>query len=267
MDEDLAREFALGGRTAVVTGASSGIGRETAVVLARAGARVMIGDLDASGLAETVDLIASMGGEVDFRVVDVADRAAIESLAAAAVERWGRLDVWVNVAGVILRRAILDVEEADLDRLLSINLKGTYWGCAAAARIMRGAGGGAIVNISSGGGESPVPELSIYSMTKAGVNMLTRSAAKELGTLGIRVNAVAPGWIDTPMGLHSFEDADGEVSPEAYRAALISRASASPLGLTGTSHDVALAVLFLASDASRFTTGQIFRPNGGVAMP
>lgn len=267
MDDGLTREFALGGRTAVVTGAASGIGREIAIVLARAGAKVLICDVDASGLAGTVDLVASTGAEVVSRAVDVADRAGIDALAAAAEERWGRLDVWVNVAGVILRRAILDAEEADLDRLLSINLKGTYWGCAAAARIMRGAGGGAIVNISSGGGESPVPELSIYSMTKAAVNMLTRSAAKEFGPLGIRVNAVAPGWVDTPMGLHSFEGADGEVSPEVYQAALASRASASPLGLTGTPRDIALAVLFLASDSSRFTTGQILRPNGGVSMP
>lgn len=267
MDEDLVRAFALGGRSAVVTGAASGIGRETAIILARAGAKVMISDIDASGLADTAALVAATGAEVISRVVDIADRAEIRALAAAVGKRWGRLDIWVNVAGVILRRAILDAEEADLDRLLSINLKGTYWGCAEAARVMRGTGGGAIVNISSGGGEAPVPDLSIYSMTKAGVNMLTRSAARELGPLGIRVNAVAPGWIDTPMGLHSFQNADGEVLAESYQAALVSRASASPLGLTGTPRDVALAVLFLASDSSRFTTGQILRPNGGVAMP
>lgn len=267
MDEDLARAFALDGRTAVVTGAASGIGRETAIVLGRAGARLMISDIDASGLADTAGLVAATGAEVIPRAADVANRAEVRALAAAVGQRWGRLDIWVNVAGVILRRAVLDAEEADLDHLLSINLKGTYWGCAEAARVMRGTGGGAIVNISSGGGEAPVPDLSIYSMTKAGVNMLTRSAARELGPLGIRVNAVAPGWIDTPMGLHSFQDADGEVPPESYQAALVSRASASPLGLTGTPRDVALAVLFLASDASRFTTGQILRPNGGVAMP
>lgn len=267
MDEDLAQAFALGGRTAVVTGAASGIGRETAIVLARAGAKLMISDIDASGLADTAGLVAATGAEVISRAADVANRAEVEALAAAAAKRWGRLDIWVNVAGVILRRAILDAEEADLDRLLSINLKGTYWGCAEAARVMRGTGGGAIVNISSGGGEAPVAELSIYSMTKAAVNMLTRSVAKELGPLGVRVNAVAPGWIDTPMGLHSFRNDQGEVSPQSYQAALTSRASASPLGLTGEPRDVALAVLFLASDASRFTTGQIVRPNGGVAMP
>jgi 3-oxoacyl-[acyl-carrier protein] reductase len=267
VDSDLTGEFALGGRAAVVTGAASGIGRETALVLARAGANLAIADIDEPGLAQTADLIAGTGAQVLVLRADVASRPDIDALGAAAVANWGGIDVWVNVAGVILRKAILDAEEADLDRLLGINLKGTYWGCAAAARAMRETGTGSIVNISSGGGESPVPELSIYSMTKAGVNMLTRSAAKEFGPLGIRVNAVAPGWVDTPMGLHSFQDESGRVSPEHYQAALSSRAAASPLGLTGTPHDIALAALFLASNASRFITGQIIRPNGGVAMP
>lgn len=267
MDSELIREFTLHGRAAVVTGAASGIGRETALVLARAGANVAICDIDETGLAQTGELITAAGAQMISLRVDVSSRSAIDTLAEAARTAWGRIDVWVNVAGVILRKAILDAEEADLDRLMAINLKGTYWGCAAAARVMREAGAGSIVNISSGGGESPVPDLSIYSMTKAGVNMLTRSAAKEFGPLGIRVNAVAPGWVDTPMGLHAFQDESGKVSPERYQAALSSRAAASPLGQTGAPRDIALAVLFLASDASRFTTGQILRPNGGVAMP
>lgn len=267
MDVDLARAFALDGRAAVVTGAASGIGRETAVVLAKAGAGVAICDIDAPGLAETARQIEAVGGAVLSRLVDVSNRAAIEAMASTAFEHWGRLDAWVNVAGVIIRKPILEVEEDDIDRLLAINLKGVYWGCAAAGRIMKENGGGSIVNISSGGGESPVPDLAIYSMTKAGVNMLTRTVAQEFGPLGIRANAVAPGWVDTPMGLHGFRDDRGNVPPDRYREALASRAGASPLGLTGTPHDIALAVLYLASDASRFTTGQILRPNGGVAMP
>jgi 3-oxoacyl-[acyl-carrier protein] reductase len=267
MDADLVQTFALAGRSAAVTGAASGIGRETAIVLARAGARVTVCDVDVAGLAETASLVEAGGGEVLARRVDVANRAQVDALAAEAAERWGSLDVWANVAGVIVRKPMLDVEEEDLDRLVAINLKGVYWGMVAAGRVMKAGGSGSIINMSSGGGESAVPGLSLYSMTKAGVNMLTRSAAKELGPLGIRVNAVSPGWVDTPMGLHSFHDERGDVSAERYREALASRASASPLGLTGTPHDIALAVLFLASDASKFTTGQILRPNGGVAMP
>jgi len=267
MEADLARKFALDGRTAVVTGAASGIGRETAVVLARAGAQVAIADIDASGLAETAGLIGQAGGTAEAVATNVANRAEIDALAQRALERFGRIDVWVNCAGTILSRPLLDTTEDDLERIVSVNLKGVYWGCVAAGRAMRDGGGGAIVNISSGGGESPVPGLSLYSMTKAGVNMLTRTVAKELGPLGIRANAVAPGWVDTPMGLHSFRDADGIVQPDQYEAALRSRGSVSPLGLTGTPTDIALAVLYLASDASRFVTGQILRPNGGVAMP
>lgn len=267
MDADLVQTFALQGRTAAVTGAASGIGRETAIVLALAGAKLAICDVDEDGLAETARLIEAAGGQVLFRRVDVANRAQVDALADAAAEHWGRLDVWVNVAGVILRVPMLEVTEENLDLMVAVNLKGVFWGMTAAARLMQASGGGAIINMSSGGGESPVPGLSLYSMTKAGVNMLTRSAAKEFGPLGIRVNAVSPGWVDTPMGLHSFRDDSGAVSAERYREALASRASASPLGLTGTPRDIALAVLFLASDASRFTTGQIHRPNGGVAMP
>lgn len=267
MDADLAQTFALAGRTAAVTGAASGIGRETAIVLARAGASVAICDIDQAGLTETARLVEAAGGKVLARRVDVANRAQVDALAAATAARWGSIDVWVNVAGVIMRKPMLDVEEEDLDRLIAINLKGVYWGMTAAGRIMQRGGSGSIINMSSAGGESAVPDLSLYSMTKAGVNMLTRSGAKEFGPLGIRVNAVSPGWVDTPMGLHSFQDERGDVPAERYREALASRAGASPLGLTGTAHDIALAVLFLASDASRFTTGQIIRPNGGVAMP
>lgn len=267
MQADLAQAFALDERTATVTGAASGIGRETAVVLARAGANVMISDIDVAGLEETARLVAEAGGTAEAVAANVAVRAEIDALAQRAVARFGGIDIWVNCAGTILNRPLLDTTEDDLERIVSINLKGVYWGCVAAGRAMRGNVGGSIVNISSGGGESPVPGLSLYSMTKAGVNMLTRTVAKELGQYGIRANAVAPGWVDTPMGLHSFRDASGNVPTEQYEAALQSRGSVSPLGLTGTPNDIALAVLYLASDASRFVTGQILRPNGGVAMP
>lgn len=129
------------------------------------------------------------------------------------------------------------------------------------------AGSGSIINLSSAGAESPAPGLSIYSMTKAAVNALTRTAASEFGPYGIRVNAVAPGWVDTPMGLHRIAGKSGEID-SAERASFIEqRAAISPLGIAGTPRDIALAILYLAADASRFITGQIIRPNGGIAMP
>lgn len=267
MPEDPLTSFAVTGRTAVITGAASGIGRETARVLARAGAQVVVSDIDENGLTQTAALVDSAGGLALPIAANVASRSEIDALADRALAQFGRVDIWVNCAGMIVSRPILDAAEEDLDRLIAINLKGVYWGCAAAGRAMRAQGSGSIVNISSGGGEAPVPGLSIYSMTKAAVNMLTRTVAKEFGPYGIRANAVAPGWVDTPMGLHSFRDETGAVPSQRRAEALQSRASASPLGLTGTPLDIALAVLYLASDASRFVTGQILRPNGGVAMP
>lgn len=259
--------FEVSGRTAVITGAASGIGRESAIVLAEAGARTVISDIDEVGLCETADLVKRAGGEPIACPADVAQRGQIDDLADRAIAATGQIDIWVNVAGVILSRPILEVTDEDLDRLIAINLRGVFWGCAAAGRAMREQASGSIINMSSGGGEAAVPGLSLYSMTKAGVNMLTRSVAKEFGPMGIRANAISPGWIDTPMGLHSFRNDEGTIDADLREEGLRQRAKASPLGMTGTPRDIALAVLYLASDASRFMTGQILRPNGGVSMP
>lgn len=267
MHNDLKSAFSLAGRVAVVTGGASGIGRETAYVLAQAGARVLAADISAPGLAETVETITANGGTAAPYRTDVASHLEIEHLADAAIRTMERIDIWVNAAGVLAISPILDALEADLERLLAINLKGVFWGCAAAGRTMKTRAIGSIINISSGGGESPVPGLSIYSMTKAGVNMLTRTAACEFGPFGIRVNAIAPGWIDTPINNRHFLDENGQVDQARRDAIFAQCAQASPLGLTGTPRDVALAVLYLASDASAFVTGQILRPNGGVSMP
>ena len=267
MSSDLLATFALEGRVAVITGAASGIGRETARVLAEAGARPIIADIAAEGLEQTAAYVASTGIEAIPVRCDVSQRSEVEALAAKVAGDQGRIDVWVNCAGTILSRPIVDVSQEDLDRILSINLHGVYWGCAAAARVMKEARSGSIINISSSGGESAVPGISLYSMSKAAVNMLTRTAAKEFGPDGIRVNAVAPGWVETPMGTHSFRDEAGAVDARKREDGLATRKAASPLGIVGEPRDIALAILYLASDASRFMTGQIMRPNGGVSMP
>ncbi|CAN7403490.1 SDR family NAD(P)-dependent oxidoreductase [Phenylobacterium sp. LjRoot219] len=264
MHEELSRDFSLEGRIAVVTGAASGIGRETARVLAQAGARVVVADLDAQGLAETVALV--VGGQAQARVTDMADRAAVDALADAVVAEFGRLDVWINAAGILKNTPILEVAEPDLDRLLAVNLKGVFFGCAAAGRVMRERGG-SIINVSSAGADTTPPGVSVYAMTKAAVNSLTRSAAKEFGPFQVRVNAVAPGWIDTPMVTYRFRTAAGEIDAAAREAVVRQCAQASPMGRTGTPRDIALAMLYLASDASRFVTGQVLRPNGGAVMP
>jgi 3-oxoacyl-[acyl-carrier protein] reductase len=266
MHQDLNETFSLAGRVAVITGAASGIGRETAHVLAQAGASVVLGDIQEAGLAETADLANTAGGQAVVRHTDVSRRAEIEGLAAKALRAFSRIDIWVNCAGVMVKTPLLDANEEMLDRGIAINLKAVYWGCIAAGQAMKENGSGSIINISSGGGESAVPEMSIYCLTKAAVNMVTRSAAKELGPFGIRANTIAPGWIDTPMVAHAFRDGHGDIDPAKREEIIRLRQQVSPLGLTGEPRDVALTALYLASDASRFTTGQILRPNGGVAM-
>jgi 3-oxoacyl-[acyl-carrier protein] reductase len=266
MHQEIENAFGLDGRVAVITGAASGIGRETARLLALAGARVVLADVDEGGLVETAALVQAAGGVPVAKRTDVSVRTQVETLADEAAGATGRLDVWVNVAGVPLQAAILDTDEPDLDRVVAINMKGTYWGCAAAGRIMRPQGGGVIVNVSSGGADLPIPGLSVYSMTKAAVNALTRTAAKEFGAFGVRVNAVAPGSIETPMSSQMYRNADGDIDPVVREQVTRQLAQASPLRRIGQPSDIALAILYLASNGSRFVTGQIMRVNGGSSM-
>ncbi len=262
---EIAAAFSLDGRVTVVTGAASGLGRATARIFALAGARLVLADVDEAGLDETAALVGEAGGSALIHKTDVAVRDQVEALADAALDRCGRLDVWVNSAGVTLWKSVIEASREEAERVVAINMMGTYWGCAAAGRAMQARGGGAIVNVSSTAGESPVPTLSVYGMTKAAVNQLTRVCAKEFGTFGTRVNAVVPGWIDTPINTSMYRTPSGEVDL-AMREVVVGRmAGMSPLGLTGDPSDIALAILYLASDASRFVTGETLRVSGGVS--
>jgi 3-oxoacyl-[acyl-carrier protein] reductase len=215
-------------------------------------------------LSGTAELVRAAGGKVLVRRTDVSDSKDVAALASDAVEGFGHVDVWANVAGIIKYFRIVDALEQDVRSVVDVNLLGVYWGVASAARVMTN--GGSIINITSAGGEMPAPTLSVYGMTKAGVAQLTKTAAAELGPSKIRVNAIAPGFIDTPMVSSYFTNAAGEVDPEAKTAILSARASQSPLGTTGETTDITYAMLYLASEASRFMTGQTLRPNGGVVM-
>lgn len=266
MHELLIEEFAMSGRVAVITGAGSGIGQETARVFSQAGASVVLADVNEAGMAATAALVEMIGGTATTHVTNVANRAEVEALADAALQAGGRLDAWVNGAGVLGAFAILDVDETEFDRILTTNLKGQYWGCAAAGRVMQSLGGGSIVNISSAAADNPTATLSAYAISKAGVNMLTRTAAVEFSAFNCRVNAIAPGFVETAMGASAYTDSDGKIDPERREEFLRARARATPLGITGRPRDIALAALYLASDASRFVTGQVLRANGGLVM-
>ncbi|MFG2124239.1 SDR family NAD(P)-dependent oxidoreductase [Streptomyces sp. NPDC048710] len=250
------KAYDLTGRTAFVTGAAGGIGRASAVLLASAGAAVHCADLDADGLHGTAELIEDRGGTARTHVVDVTDRTALTT----AVRSCGRLDVMAAIAGIMHSSPVLETRDEDLDRVLNVNFKGVLHACQEAARLMLAHGTrGSIVTMASGAVDTGGPGLLCYGAAKAAVIQLTKTLATEVGRHGIRVNAVAPGWIRTPMTDRHDREA------QAHTESLMARMS--PLGRVGEPDDVAQTVLYLASDASAFTTGQILRPNGGVAMP
>ncbi|MCX3060497.1 SDR family NAD(P)-dependent oxidoreductase [Streptomyces beihaiensis] len=256
------KAYDLTGRTAFITGAASGIGRASAVLLAEAGATVHCADRDAQGLDETAGLVERQGGTAHLHTLDVSDRTQVADAvaAAAATSPGGTLDVMAAVAGIMHSSPVLETRDEDLDRVLAVNFKGIVYACQEGARTMIAAGTrGSIVTMASGAVDTGGPGLLCYGAAKAAVVQLTKTLATEMGPHGIRVNAVAPGWIRTPMT--SRHDADAQAHTEALMVRM------APLGRVGEPEDVAQAVLHLASDAAAFTTGQILRPNGGVAMP
>jgi 3-oxoacyl-[acyl-carrier protein] reductase len=259
--------YDLAGRVAVITGAGSGIGKATAVTLARAGATVVCADIDGEAAQLTADSIAQGGAQARAVRTDVTSRGDVDALVDHAHEEFGRLDVMGNVAGVPHNKMIADTSDEEFERILAINLKSVFYGVQAALRVMVPQKSGNIVNLSSGAIDTPAPTLGCYGMTKAAVAMLTKTAAVEAGPHGIRVNALAPGVIHTNFSRHNFVDGDDNVVPEKVDQYKQRFGAMAPLGRVGEAQDVADAILYLVSDAASFMTGQILRPNGGVAMP
>ena len=267
MTTDPSKAFDLGGRVAIVTGAGSGIGAASARLLAAAGATVVCVDRDRETLDATCSAIVDDGGAASGVTVDVTSRSDVDALVRDAVAAHGRLDVMANIAGIIHQSLVVDTEEADLDRVLATNLKGVFFGCQSAARVMAAQGHGSIVNMASAAIDTPSPNIVCYAMAKAGVAQLTKTLAAEMGAFGVRVNAIAPGFILTTMTSRHYVRPDGSIDDDMRDAIIKQMTERAPLGRAGEADDVAYSVLFLASDASSYMTGQVLRPNGGVAMP
>ncbi|MER7366987.1 3-oxoacyl-ACP reductase FabG [Nonomuraea wenchangensis] len=243
----------VAGRTAIVTGAARGIGLEIARLLREHGARVVLADRDAG---EAAAAAAGLGdeGSVWSRGCDVTDEAQVDALVTETVERFGGLDILVNNAGITRDASLKKMTTQDFDAVIGVHLRGTWLGVRAAAAVMREAGTGSIINISSLSGKSGNPGQTNYSAAKAGIVGLTKAAAKELAHRGVRVNAVQPGLIRTAM--------TEAMPPDVFAA----READIPMKRAGEPREVAGAVLFLASDLASYMTGAVLEVGGGRLM-
>ncbi|EST52617.1 3-ketoacyl-ACP reductase [Brevibacillus panacihumi W25] len=245
----------LTGKTALVTGASRGIGRAIALKLAEAGANIVVNYAGSEGAAsETVAQVKALGRDAIMIRANVSDSEEVNEMFKTALEHFGSLDILVNNAGITRDNLLMRMKEEEWDAVIDTNLKGVFNCLKAATRPMMKQRSGKIINITSVVGVLGNPGQANYVAAKAGVIGLTKTAAKELATRGITVNAVAPGFIDTEMTA---------VLPEDVKAGLIGQI---PLGRLGQTDDIANVVVFLASDAANYMTGQTLHVDGGMYM-
>lgn len=242
------------GKVAVVTGAARGIGRAIAEALANEGADIALCDLKEEWLSETADAVTGMGRKVKCFSVDVSKGESVNAAVEGIVKEFGHIDVMVNNAGITKDTFLIRMSEEDWDSVLSVNLKGTFLFTKAVARPMIKQKSGAIVNIASIIGLIGNAGQCNYAASKAGVIAFTKSTAKELASRNIRVNAVAPGFIETKMT---------EVLPEEVKQKML---DVIPMKKFGLPVDVAKVVVFLASDYSSYITGQVVNVSGGMVM-
>jgi 3-oxoacyl-[acyl-carrier protein] reductase len=261
------RAFDLTGRVAIITGAARGIGLGASRVLGGAGAHVVMADVLADQAQAAAGGLTADGVSCEAIALDVTDHDAVEAAVSDVVATHGRLDVMINNAGVIDDTTPMEVTEADLDRVLAVNFKGVVFGSQAAARVMIPRRSGSIINVTSGSVDVAIAGVTAYGAAKAASAHYSRCLAMELARHNVRVNTIAPGWVDTPMNERHVLRDDGSIDPERKAAYVKMRADAAPLGFAGAPEDQGYALLYLASDAARFVTGSVVRANGGLTMP
>jgi NAD(P)-dependent dehydrogenase (short-subunit alcohol dehydrogenase family) len=264
--------YDLTGRRALVTGGARGLGAGMAEALARAGASVVIGDIQEDTGKATADAIGAAGATAAFVPLDVTDDASWEAAVNATIDELGGLDIVVNNAGIEISGLVVDLDPQEVRRMLEVNVLGTALGIKHAFRAMRPGGpagdGGAVVNVSSVAATIPFPGIAGYAATKSAVDRLTRVAALESGKLGygIRVNCIYPGLVPTEMGAKLAQDMVSLGLWPSAEAAVGDVIGLTPLGRLGEVADMADAVVFLASDAARFITGAGLPVDGGMGM-
>jgi len=247
-------EASLGGRVAIVTGGTRGIGAAIAAWLAEHGARVVVSGRDADRVQSAVKTMEGLDGRVVGLVADAAKREDAERLVDTAKQEFGRLDVVVNNAGITRDALLVRMKDDDWDHVMEVNLRGAFLMTRAATKVMMRQRSGRIINIASAAGAMGNAGQVNYSAAKAGLIGLTKASARELAHWSILVNAVAPGLIETDMTAGI---------PEAARQAFLAQV---PLGRIGTAREVAEVVGFLAGDGATYVTGQVFHVNGGLYM-
>jgi acetoin reductase-like protein len=255
----------LEGKVALITGGGSGIGKSVCLRLARDGADIVVADMNLEGAGATAVEVRALGRQALEVQVNVTEPAQIQSAVDAAVEKLGRIDILVACAGIVQMKRMLDVTEKDWDRVFAVNCKGLFFCNQIVAKQMVKQGGGAIVNMSSASGRGPRPLQVHYAASKAAVISITQTAAAALAPNGVRVNAICPGIVETPM----WDQIDQEMAKEFgvpvgdFRK---QRLGAIPMGRLEKAEDVSNAVAFLVSPQADYITGQALNVDGGFQM-
>jgi len=244
-------DMRLGGKTVIITGGASGLGRESAHYMVREGARIVIADLNQENIDKVLAELREMGGEAEGIAMDVRDYEDNQRMAALALEKFGTIDVLVAGAGVGAGKFFMEMQPQDWEPMIDINIRGVMNSCRAAVPAMIEQGSGSIVNIASEAGKVGEKRMTVYAATKAAVMGFSKALATELGRNGIRVNAVCPGVTMTPM--------TSRYTPEQ----IAKSEKFYPMGRLGQPEDIASMITFLASDQTSWVTGQAISVNGG----